>query len=98
MADMLRDDKGRPVSGILFSVMFSYPPLSERVRRWQAVQHRDGSVTVSLVANEAFTSYDLERVRGNVEGRLGAVKVEVNLVDWIPPAENGKHRTVIVER
>ena len=96
-ADLLRDTAGRPVSGILFSVMFSYPPMSERVCGWQAIQHKDGSVTVKLVPNARFTEADQRKVAADVSERLCGQRVEVELVREIAPCHNGKRRVVIVE-
>jgi hypothetical protein len=95
---MLTDSAGRPVSGILFSVMFSYPPMSERVRGWQAIQHKDGSVTVKLIPNASFTDADRQKVAHDVADRLCGQPVRVEVVSDIPPCSNGKRRVVIVER
>jgi phenylacetate-CoA ligase len=93
--DTLRDATGRPVGGMLFNLVFS--PLANRVRQFQAVQHRDGSITVRVVPSAALQDGVIEEVQSSCGRYLQGVQLDVCVVDDIPLTASGKRRPVIVE-
>jgi phenylacetate-coenzyme A ligase PaaK-like adenylate-forming protein len=93
--DTLRDGQGRPVSGLFYHVTFSV--LADKIRQFQAVQRRDGSLDLRLVPNRAYDDSVLEIVRKSSQKFLPGVDVRIEIVPEIPPGKNGKLRTVVVE-
>jgi phenylacetate-CoA ligase len=93
--DMLRDGEGRTIDAIFFGVMFSV--LGGKVRQFQAVQRRDGSVRLRIVPTPELDRALLETIEHNCRKFLRGVPVEVELVDAIALGENGKRRVVVVE-
>ena len=93
--DTMRDGQGQPVSGLFFHVTFSV--LAHKIRQFQAVQRRDGSVDLRLVPNRSYDDSVLEIVRKSSAKFLPGVDVRIELVPEIPPGKNGKLRTVVVE-
>jgi phenylacetate-CoA ligase len=95
VADTMRDGTGARISGLMFNVIFT--PLAADVRQFQAVQHRDGAVTLKLVTNRQLDAARLEEIRARCAEKLTGVPVRAEIVDQIPPGKNGKRRVVIVE-
>jgi hypothetical protein len=91
----MRDATGARISGLMFNVIFT--PLAADVRQFQAVQHRDGAVTLKLVTNRQLDAARLEEIRARCAEKLTGVPVRAEIVDQIPPGKNGKRRVVIVE-
>ena len=83
------------MSGLFFNVTFSV--LAHKIRQFQAVQRRDGSVDLRLVPNRSYDDSVLEIVRKSSAKFLPGVDVRIELVPEIPPGKNGKLRTVVVE-
>jgi phenylacetate-CoA ligase len=94
--EVLRDGAGRPVSGMFFSVMFSV--LGDKVRNFQVVQRRDGSIDVKVVPTSKFDSDLLATMRNNIIKTFPGVEVRTDLVPDIPAQANGKRRPVMVEQ
>jgi phenylacetate-CoA ligase len=98
VADTLLDAHGAPVCGILFSRIFSWSDaLSRTVRRWQAVQHADRSITLKIEAHSNLGEDALADLRRSFSKYLKGVTVRTERVTDIPPGENGKRKTVVVE-
>jgi hypothetical protein len=96
VSELLRDGSGAVVSGI--AVSFLVQDVSQWVRRFQAVQHRDRSVTISMVVDGELPAASLDAVRRNGERLLAGVDVHVAVVPELPRNPSGKHRLVVVER
>jgi phenylacetate-CoA ligase len=95
--ETLRDRDGRPVGGMVFNLAFS--PLAEAVRQFQAVQHRDGSITVKVVPSGGeLPRAALEHVARSCARYLPGVPVLFEEVADIPATATGKRRVVVVER
>jgi hypothetical protein len=84
------------VSGLFFNVLFSV--LADKVKNFQAVQHRDGSIDLNVVPYTAFDATVIESVRRNCDKFLKGVDVRTHIVPEIPTGSNGKMRVVVVER
>lgn len=98
VADSMRDGNGDAVCGILFSRIFSFSSgLAESVRHWQAVQHKDGSVTVRLALLRELDSSSHEDLRVSFDRYLKGVPLRIEHVAEIPPGANGKRKLVVVE-
>jgi phenylacetate-CoA ligase len=95
-SETLRDGNGAAISGIAVSYLFADVP--NAVGQFQAVQHRDQSVTISLVEGEPITPRMLEQIRKNGSRLIAGVEVKVAVVPTLPKSSAGKHRLVIVER
>ena len=95
--ETLRDRDGRPVDGMVFNLAFS--PLAEAVRQFQAVQHRDGSITVKVVpaAGGELPRAALDHVARSCARYLPGVAVLFETVADIPATRTGKRRVVVVE-
>lgn len=95
--ETLRDREGRPVGGMVFNLAFS--PLAEAVRQFQAVQHRDGSITVKVVpaAGRALPQAAVDHVARSCARYLPGVPVLFEAVADIPATATGKRRVVVVE-
>jgi phenylacetate-CoA ligase len=96
ISEILRDAHGAPVSGIAIS--FLVQDLGESVRQFQAIQHRDRSLTLNIVLAEQVPREQLDRVRATAERLLSGVDVAVCVVPELPRTHAGKHRLVVVER
>lgn len=93
--DALRDGAGRRVSSMFFIVMFSV--LAHKVRQFQVVQHRDNSIDLKLVPGTSFDDTLLPLVKDNCSKFLPGAPLNVQLVQEIAAASNGKRRVVVVE-
>jgi hypothetical protein len=72
--------------------------LGGKVRQFQAVQHRDGSVALRVIATQELDAELYAKIHDNCRKFFGELPVSVELVDRIPVGENGKRRVVVVER
>ena len=95
-AETLRDGNGHRVSGLVFNLIFSV--LAKTVRQFQAVQHKDGSITLRLVPTTDLDATAREHIRANCAKYLPGVPIKTELVTDIPPTKNGKRKVVIVEQ
>jgi phenylacetate-CoA ligase len=96
ITETLHDARGRAVSGLFFNVLFSV--LADKIRNFQAVQRRDGSIEIKLVPNHAFDDDVLRILDDNCRKYLSGVDVKTEIVQAIALGENGKRRVVVVER
>jgi phenylacetate-coenzyme A ligase PaaK-like adenylate-forming protein/N-dimethylarginine dimethylaminohydrolase len=95
-SETLRDANGSAVSGLALSFLFH--DIAGRVRQFQAVQHKDRSVTISLVPSDRLAVSTIEDIRKNGARLLTGVDVRVNVVPELPRSAAGKHNLVVVER
>jgi phenylacetate-CoA ligase len=98
VTETMRDGKGNPVSGLVFSILFV--PLAPYTRQFQAVQHIDGSVTVRVVLMEPGPIPAAVNAAKDAfcAKYLPGVQVTLQAVDDIPPTKAGKRQVVVVER
>lgn len=94
-SETLRDGNGAPISGIALSFLFH--DIASSVRQFQAVQHKDRSVTINLVLAEQLAPSQLEDVRTHGQRLLTGCEVKVNVVNDLPRSPAGKHHLVVVE-
>ena len=96
ISETLRDANGSAVSGLALSFLFH--DVAGAIRQFQAVQHADRSVTISVVLAEQLPSSMLEEIRNNGARLLSGIDVRVNVVSDLPRSPAGKHNLVVVER
>jgi phenylacetate-CoA ligase len=95
VTDTLRDGKGRPVGGLVVLTMMV--PIAHAVTQFQAVQHKDASLTFKLVPTSTFDDAARKHVVTTLEKYLPGIPVTLQLVHDIPLSAGGKRRVVIVE-
>ena len=95
-SETLRDGNGSAVSGLALSFLFH--DIAGKVRQFQAVQHKDRSVTIRLVLSEQLPAATIEDVRRNGARLLTGCDVRVDVVAELPRGAAGKHNLVVVER
>jgi phenylacetate-CoA ligase len=93
--DTVRDAEGRPVSGMLFSVLFA--SLAKGVRQFQVVQRKDRAIDVKLVPGVEFDASLPGVVERYVTRHVPGVAVRSEVVTEVPPDRGGKFRVVVVE-
>lgn len=94
--ETLHDAAGNRVSGLVFNLIMV--PLAERVRQFQAVQHRDRSITLKLVPNaQTLDAGALSTLTAHVEKYLPGLLVRTEVVAEIAASAAGKRAVVVVE-
>ena len=96
VSETLRDGNGAAVSGIALSFVVQH--VSDRVRQFQAVQHKDRSVTISVVPVHELSRDALDEIRRHGQQLLAGIDVAVRIVPELPRSPAGKHHLVVVER
>jgi phenylacetate-CoA ligase len=96
VTETLRDGSGARVSGLVFNVMFA-SALAAQVREFQAVQHKDGSITLRLVQTKPLDEAALSLIRSTCKTYLKGVEVKTEVVAEIPLTKGGKRQPVVVE-
>jgi len=94
-ADTLIDGFGGQVHGMLFPVLML--PLARAVRQYQAVQHKDRSITLRIVPSPNFDDGSRRFIMESLRRTIRGVPIALHLVDEIPVSPSGKRRPVIVE-
>jgi phenylacetate-CoA ligase len=95
-ADTLRDAQGNAVPGILLHVIFS-DGRTDMLKQFQAVQRASGDVVLRVVRGSGFAREAFDACVARLREHLRGATVTVEILDFIPPAPTGKHRTVVVE-
>jgi phenylacetate-CoA ligase len=96
VTETLRDGAGNKVGGLVFNLIMV--PLAERVQQFQAVQHKDGAVTLRLVPGKLPLDGGAQAaLRDHVSRYLPGVSVRTEIVNEIPPTAAGKRQVVVVE-
>jgi len=94
-ADTLMDGFGGHVHGMLFPVLML--PLARAVQQYQAVQHKDRSITLRIVPSANFDDGARRFIMESLRRTIRGVPIALHLVDEIPVTPSGKRRPVIVE-
>ncbi len=95
-SDLLRDGNGAPVSGIALSFLFQN--ISSSVKQFQAVQHKDRSITIHVVPAHELPDAMIRQIRTDGRKLLSGIDVAVAVVPELPRSAAGKHHLVVVER
>jgi phenylacetate-CoA ligase len=96
VAETLTDGTGARVNGLVFNVVIAH--IAGAIRQFQAVQHRDRSVTLRVVPSPSYSDHTEGTLRQTWERYLPGVPVTIDLVSEIPTTATGKRQVVIVER
>jgi phenylacetate-CoA ligase len=89
------DGRGGRVNGMYFCTIMV--PMAPAVKRYQAIQHKDRSITLKLVPTERYSDETTRIIRRNLEAAIPGVPLSIELVAHIAAAESGKGRPVVVE-
>ena len=95
LSETLRDGTGAAVSGLAISFLFA--DLGNAIRQFQAIQHKDQSVSINVVLGDTLPRWRLDELERNSKRFLQGVPVRVNVVPELPRSAAGKHRLVVVE-
>ena len=95
--ETLRDGDGARVSGMVFNLIFS--ALAKSVSQFQAVQHKDGSITLRVIptAQVPLDAAAMAHIRTNCEKYLKGVAIKVEPVAEIMVTKSGKRQPVVIE-
>ena len=93
--DTLVDGFGGQVHGMLFPVLML--PLAHSIKQYQAVQHKDRSITVRVVPSPDFDDQARRFITQSLTRAIRGVPIDLSLVDEIPVTPSGKRHAVIVE-
>jgi len=99
VTDTLRDGRGNPVNGLLFSILFV--SLTDEAREFQIVQQRSGDLIIRVVPVSAGRriSPALDQVAATfLDKYLPGIAYRWEYVDAIPMAAAGKRHVVVVEQ
>jgi phenylacetate-CoA ligase len=96
VTETLRDGSGARVSGLVFNVMFA-SVLASSVREFQAVQHKDSSITLRLVPTKPLDEQAQALIRSTCKTYLKGIEVKTEIVSEIPLTKGGKRQPVVVE-
>jgi len=98
ISETMRDGKGNPVSGIIFSIVFLN--LTQHCRQFQAHQHGDGRLVIKVVPVDAAVGLPkavVDDLHAYFAKHLPAVPVSIEYVEDIPASAAGKRRLVVVD-
>jgi phenylacetate-CoA ligase len=97
ITETMHDGTGKPVSGLLFSILFAM--IGIEAKQFQVIQNKDRSLTVRLVLvhGAALSKQGDKSVRDWVAKYIPAVPLTIEIVDEIPLTAAGKRKLVIVE-
>jgi hypothetical protein len=93
---MLRDRSGRPISGMVFNVLFA--TIGEMARTFQVVQRPDRSVVLKIVPMSQMSEHDDRTIRDYAAKYFVDTPFSIELVADIPLTRAGKREIVMVER
>jgi phenylacetate-CoA ligase len=97
VTETLHDGQGRPVSGLLFSILFV--PLATAANQFQVLQRKDRSVVLRVVPKNGKLDAPAEKLaRDFVAKYLPGCPFEIEQVPDIPSTSAGKRRLVVVEK
>ncbi|MEO6575533.1 MAG: hypothetical protein ABIP89_16915, partial [Polyangiaceae bacterium] len=91
--EAMTDGRGGRVNGMYFSTIMV--PLAHAVRRYQATQHRDRSITLKVVPTPDYGHETARILHENISRAIPGVPLTIELVTSIPSAESGKGRPVV---
>jgi phenylacetate-coenzyme A ligase PaaK-like adenylate-forming protein len=96
-ADTMRDREGHPIPGIIFHVLFS-DARREVIRQFRATQKKSGDVVLQVVCGQDWSKEEFESTVRRFGEYLRGLPFTVEFTGDIPPAANGKMKTIVVER
>jgi phenylacetate-CoA ligase len=99
VTDTLRDGRGNPVNGLLFSILFV--SLIAEAREFQVVQQKSGDLVIRVVpaAPGGTISPALDKIAGDFLAKyLPGIRWSWAYVDGIEAAAAGKRHVVVVEK
>lgn len=96
-ADMLRDVTGHSVPGIVVHVIFSDARV-EVVQQFQVVQEPNDEITFRVVRGRDFRDDLFSERMNRFQDYVKGVPIRVQFCDNIPPAGNGKRKTIVVHK
>lgn len=99
VTDTLRDGKGNPVNGLLFSILFV--SVVEHAKQFQIFQKKTGELSLRIVpaAPGGKMPPEAEQLSyGFMKKYLPGVPVSIDYVDDIPVGAAGKRHIVVVEK
>lgn len=91
----LRDGSGAPVAGLFVHALLAH--VGHAFKQFQAVQHRDDSVTLRLVKSGAFDEEAHRYLLAGFEKYLKGAPVRTEFLDQIPTAPSGKRQVILRE-
>jgi phenylacetate-CoA ligase len=94
--ETMTDARGGRVSGLTFNVLFS--TLGDTVRQFQAVQHKDRSVTLRIVPSDKFDRSAERAIRDVAARYLPGLPFHLQTVSEIACGPSGKRMVLVVER
>ncbi len=82
---------------IMHALAVIYVPRAvEGVEEFKLIQHAVDRIEIQVVQNPRWTAASAAEIEQGIKARLGAdVRVELRLLDEIPPEASGKHRYVV---
>jgi phenylacetate-CoA ligase len=92
--DTLHDAQGMPIPGMLFIALLARS--DDLVRKFQVVQHEDGSVVLRAVPGRGWSERERDRLAARLRGQLHGLPLTVETCDDIPPDPSGKRRPIVV--
>lgn len=99
VTDTLRDGKGNPVNGLLFSILFV--SVVDHAKQFQIFQKKTGELSLRIVPAIAGGKMPPEAEQlsyGFMRKYLPGVPVSIDYVDDIPVGAAGKRHIVVVEK
>lgn len=96
LSESLRDGHGATISGLAISFLFH--DVAGEVRQFQAIQHKDHSVSINVVPTRTLAPETVDEIQRSSTRLLRGVPVRVNIVPDLPRSPAGKHHLVVVER
>lgn len=99
VTDTLRDGKGNPVNGLLFSILFV--SVVDHAKQFQIFQKKTGELSLRIVPAIAGGKMPPEAEQlsyGFMKKYLPGVPVTIDYVDDIPVGAAGKRHIVVVEK
>ena len=96
VTETLVDGTGARINGLVFNVVIAH--LAHGIRQFQAVQHKDRSVTLRVAPTSTYDGQIEAVLRQTWERYLQGIKVSLELVDDIPVSASGKRQVVVVEK
>lgn len=66
------------------------------IREFQVLQEKVGELSLQVVSDREFSEGERQKLRQRIYANCGPdMKIDIQLVESIPPAESGKHRYII---
>lgn len=89
----LQDATGAPVAGLFVHALLAH--VGHAFRGFQAVQHKDGTVTLRLVKSDRFDEQAHKYLLDGFETYLKGTPVKSEFLDDIPAGRSGKRQVIL---